>query len=74
MNILIIASNYFPRMCGYSTRLHGIVSHLAELGHSVTILTPRYSKEMNEFENYAPNITVKIINIVMSYFRRRSDG
>lgn len=58
MNILIIASNYFPRMCGYSTRLHGIVSHLAELGHSVTILTPRYSKEMNEFENYAPNITV----------------
>ena len=45
-------------MCGYTTRLHGIVSSLANLGHNVTILAPKRNREMKEFEKYAPNITV----------------
>jgi len=54
----MVVSNYFPSISGYSTRLHGIASGLANLGHNVTILAPKRDKNIKEFEKYAPNITV----------------
>ena len=54
----MIASNYFPVMCGYSTRLQGIVSGLAKMGHSVTILVPNRGGNLPEQENPAQNIQV----------------
>jgi len=58
MNFLLVVSAYFPVMCGYSTRLEGIVSNLAKLGHNVTILTPRRDKTMREIEQINSQITV----------------
>ena len=52
MNILMLSDVYFPHVNDVSTSIRTFANELVRLGHSVTLVAPRYddSEEQENFE------------------------
>ena len=63
MNILMLSDVYFPRVNGVSTSIRTFARELRRLGHSVTVVAPRYGDDDSGDDGDEDDIEVRRVHI-----------